>query len=91
MLTLMPAVESGRLWDSQGLVVSRLKRVRYGAAFLPKRLRTGQWSEISPQDHTVLREDCGLAAAGERLVLLNPKTRNRPPVKKKKARKHRRR
>ncbi|MDH3941800.1 MAG: pseudouridine synthase, partial [Xanthomonadales bacterium] len=34
--------EVRRLWESQGLMVSRLKRVRYGAAFLPKRLRMGQ-------------------------------------------------
>jgi 23S rRNA pseudouridine2605 synthase len=61
--------EVRRLWKSQGLVVSRLKRVRYGAAFLPKRLRMGQSSEISPADHRVLREDTGLAAASGGLSL----------------------
>lgn len=52
--------EVRRLWASQDLTVSRLKRVRYGAVFLPKRLRMGDWSELTPQDHQVLREDVGL-------------------------------
>ncbi len=39
--------EVRRLWASQDVMVSRLKRVRYGAVFLPKRLRMGEWSELS--------------------------------------------
>lgn len=62
--------EVRRLWQSQGCFVSRLKRVRYGAAFLPKRLRMGQWSEIDPQDHRVLREDVNLASEASGLSLL---------------------
>jgi 23S rRNA pseudouridine2605 synthase len=61
--------EVRRLWESQGLVVSRLKRVRYGAAFLPKRLHMGKWSEIDARDHAVLREDVGLPAAASGLSL----------------------
>jgi 23S rRNA pseudouridine2605 synthase len=61
--------EVRRLWESQGLTVSRLKRVRYGAAFLPRRLRMGHWSEITPREHAVLREDVGLPAVGESLAL----------------------
>jgi len=61
--------EVRRLWESQGLTVSRLKRVRYGAAFLPKRLRMGQWSEITPREHQILREDCGLQATNNSLSL----------------------
>jgi len=64
--------EVRRLWASQGLTISRLKRVRYGAAFLPKRLRMGQWSEISPKDHEVLREDVGLASSASGLSLQQP-------------------
>ncbi|GMQ89277.1 MAG: 23S rRNA pseudouridine(2605) synthase RluB [Gammaproteobacteria bacterium] len=52
--------EVRRLWESQGVTVSRLKRVRYGAVFLPKRLRMGEWSELTARDHQVLREDVGL-------------------------------
>lgn len=61
--------EVRRLWASQGATVSRLKRVRYGAVFLPKRLRMGQWSELSAKDHRVLREDVGLPPAEEGLSL----------------------
>jgi 23S rRNA pseudouridine2605 synthase len=61
--------EVRRLWESQGLKVSRLKRVRYGAAFLPKHLRMGQWSELTPRDHAILREDVGLPASGASLSL----------------------
>ena len=61
--------EVRRLWESQGLTVSRLKRVRYGAAFLPKRLRMGQWRELDPRDHRVLREDTGLPGAASGLSL----------------------
>ena len=72
--------EVRRLWASQGLNISRLKRVRYGAAFLPKRLRMGQWSEISPKDHEVLREDVGLASSASGLSLQQPGGyRGRPP------------
>lgn len=52
--------EVRRLWASQGVTVSRLKRVRYGAVFLPKRLRMGDWSELTAEDHKILREDVGL-------------------------------
>jgi len=61
--------EVRRLWESQGVTVSRLKRVRYGAAFLPKRLRMGEWSELTAKDHQVLREDVGLEALPVQLSL----------------------
>lgn len=61
--------EVRRLWEAQGLTVSRLKRVRYGAALLPRRLRMGQWSEISPREHAILREDVGLPASVTELSL----------------------
>jgi 23S rRNA pseudouridine2605 synthase len=78
--------EVRRLWESQGLTVSRLKRVRYGAAFLPKRLRMGEWSEISPKDHQILREDVGLDASGTGLSIEQPgATRGRPARGKKPA------
>lgn len=61
--------EVRRLWASQDLTVSRLKRVRYGAVFLPKRLRMGDWSELTEKDHQVLREDVGLATLPVQLTL----------------------
>lgn len=38
--------EVRRLWESQGLRVSRLKRVRYGNVFIPSHVRVGQWIEL---------------------------------------------
>ncbi len=61
--------EVRRLWASQGVTVSRLKRVRYGAVFLPKRLRMGDWSELTERDLQVLREDVGLGALPVQLEL----------------------
>ena len=61
--------EVRRLWESQGLAVSRLKRVRYGAAFLPKRLRVGQWAEIETREHEILREDISLTKTASGLSL----------------------
>ena len=61
--------EVRRLWASQGITVSRLKRVRYGAVFLPKRLRMGELSELKTRDYTVLREDVGLGPPEAELVL----------------------
>ena len=76
--------EVRRLWASQGVTVSRLKRVRYGAVFLPHRLRMGEWSELSPEDHRILREDVGLPGEPAGQLSLRPlkstrKTAKRPP------------
>lgn len=38
-----------RLWLSQGLQVSRLIRVRFGAVALPRALRAGAWQELDPR------------------------------------------
>lgn len=83
--------EVRRLWKSVGLTVSRLKRVRYGAAFLPKRLRVGKWSEISPADHKILREDIGLAATGAGLSLQQARRSGKKPASRRKPRNQRRR
>lgn len=42
--------EVRRLWESQGLQVSRLKRVRYGPVFLPSDVRAGTWREMTPKE-----------------------------------------
>lgn len=38
--------EVRRLWESQDLKVSRLKRVRYGSVFLDSDVRAGTWKEL---------------------------------------------
>lgn len=46
--------EVRRLWESQGLTVSRLKRVRYGELFIPSKIKKGQWQELGPQEVATL-------------------------------------
>jgi 23S rRNA pseudouridine2605 synthase len=69
--------EVRRLWASQGIRVSRLKRVRYGAVFLPKRLLMGKTHELTAADYRVLREDVGLPAPRPELVLHSMKPAGR--------------
>lgn len=52
--------EVRRLWESQDLTVSRLKRVRYGSIFLDKRARAGEWIELTQQEIDQLSEMAGL-------------------------------
>ena len=46
--------EVRRLWESQGMTVSRLKRVRYGDVFIPSKLKKGQWMELKQRDADVV-------------------------------------
>ncbi len=55
--------EVRRLWDSQGVKVSRLKRVRYGIIVLPARVRRGHWEELSESDTEALMQLAGLYVA----------------------------
>lgn len=45
-----------RLWESQGLLVSRLKRVRFGPIFLESKLKQGQWLELKDKSLQKLLE-----------------------------------
>ena len=38
--------EVRRLWESQGLKVSRLKRVRFGPIFIPSKVKQGRYQEL---------------------------------------------
>lgn len=42
--------EVRRLWESQGLQVNRLKRVRYGCIFLPSFLKQGHFVELGQRE-----------------------------------------
>lgn len=46
--------EVRRLWESQKIQVSRLKRVRYGCAWLPRKLKRGHYINMSAQAITQL-------------------------------------
>ncbi|WP_394986670.1 23S rRNA pseudouridine(2605) synthase RluB [Cellvibrio sp.] len=42
--------EVRRLWESQGVKVSRLKRVRYANIFIPSHVRVGQWIDLTERE-----------------------------------------
>ena len=42
--------EVRRIWESQGLEVSRLKRVRYGSYFLSSDIKPGYTKELSKSE-----------------------------------------
>lgn len=52
--------EVRRLWESQGVQVSRLKRVRYGNVFIPSHVRSRQWVELTEKEVGDLFETAGL-------------------------------
>ncbi len=54
--------EVRRLWESQDVQVSRLKRVRFGSVFLPSKLRQGQWEEMNSKEMTELYKMVALDA-----------------------------
>lgn len=50
-----------RLWESQGVTVSRLMRVRYGPVVLPDRLKGHSYYEINDKELELLFEFAGMA------------------------------
>ena len=52
--------EVRRLWESQGVTVSRLKRVRFGPVFLPSTAKVGHWIEMEPNQVDELSKMVGL-------------------------------
>ncbi|WP_311944879.1 23S rRNA pseudouridine(2605) synthase RluB [Halomonas piscis] len=67
--------EVRRLWESQALTVSRLKRVRYGNIFLDKRARAGEWVELGQDEVDDLAALADLPA--RRVPELTPEEKNR--------------
>jgi 23S rRNA pseudouridine2605 synthase len=61
--------EVRRLWDSQGLLVSRLKRIRYGNVELPRGLRPGQNQALAEDAVKDLRETAGAGPVQPTLTL----------------------
>ena len=61
--------EVRRLWDSQGFLVSRLKRIRYGRIELPRNLRRGECEALDAESVKQLRQSSGLGAAQTVLTL----------------------
>lgn len=61
--------EVRRLWDSQGFLVSRLKRIRYGSVELPRALRRGDCESLGEEAVKDLRKTTGLGAPQPVLTL----------------------
>jgi 23S rRNA pseudouridine2605 synthase len=53
--------EVRRLWESQGVTVSRLMRVRYGPVTLPKGLPPGRYRDLNEDEVNALLEAAGMA------------------------------
>ncbi|MCP4040480.1 MAG: pseudouridine synthase [Gammaproteobacteria bacterium] len=68
--------EVRRLWESQGLGVSRLMRIRYGPVSLPRGLRQGRWEELQPGGVASLQKSVGMRLEQKRL---SPGGANRRP------------
>lgn len=60
--------EVRRMWETQGVVVSRLMRVRYGDLVLPKHLPAGGYAEYPLDEVNYLRSMVGLVPETESLV-----------------------
>ncbi len=54
--------EVRRLWESQGVQISRLMRVRYGVVSLPRGQRPGRWEDLPDDAVNTLRQNVGLEA-----------------------------
>ncbi|HXQ99252.1 MAG TPA: pseudouridine synthase [Pseudomonas sp.] len=67
--------EVRRLWESQGLVVSRLKRVRFGPVFLNSDLPMGRWREMSQYEVDILSAEVGLQPVAQ--PQMNAKTKDK--------------
>ncbi|MBE0463971.1 MAG: 23S rRNA pseudouridine(2605) synthase RluB [Halomonadaceae bacterium] len=67
--------EVRRLWESQELTVSRLKRVRYGNIFIDKRAKAGEWVELSQDEVDDLATLANLEA--RKVPELTPDEKNR--------------
>ncbi|MCP3699045.1 MAG: 23S rRNA pseudouridine(2605) synthase RluB [Aliivibrio sp.] len=78
--------EVRRLWDSQGVTVSRLKRVRYGDIFLEKALPRGGWMELELKEVNYLREMVELPHEKESLLDVDKESRKRAKSKSQKIR-----
>lgn len=68
--------EVRRLWESQGVAVSRLMRVRYGPVVLPRRLRPGKWEELGELEISLLRKAVALEPMEEKKAA--PKGKPKP-------------
>lgn len=74
--------EVRRLWESQGVQVSRLTRVRYGPIELGRRLPVEHWRDLDAGELAALRDAAGMPPAPRQSVKSSkPKPAVKPGVK----------
>ena len=59
--------EVRRLWESQGVKVSRLMRVRFGLVSLPRGQKPGRWEDLPDNMVNEMRRSVGLDAKKTRV------------------------
>lgn len=65
--------EVRRLWESQGVRVNRLKRVRFGPVFLGPELPVGRWREMKQNEIDALSQEVGLESVALPAMKTNEK------------------
>ena len=70
--------EVRRLWESQGVRVSRLQRIRFGGLALPRGLRSGKWIDLDGEELSGLYESAGLSLPVEEKKTTQRKQHGRP-------------
>jgi 23S rRNA pseudouridine2605 synthase len=69
--------EVRRLWESQGVKVSRLKRIRFGPVSLPRRLRRGHYEEMDAAGVAELLRFAGMDAGMKAEAAARPEPRRK--------------
>ncbi|MEK9712474.1 MAG: pseudouridine synthase [Thalassolituus sp.] len=78
--------EVRRLWESQEVTVSRLKRVRYGCIFMPSNVPVGTWVELGQKDVNDLYDLVGLRSKQTRKFVGKDKEQYQRQARKQKVR-----
>ena len=73
--------EVRRLWESQGVQVSRLMRVRYGPIIIPSQLKMGRWMMLEGDDVAALYEEVDLKALVPKAVGRAQRDKKMRPLK----------
>lgn len=73
--------EVRRLWESQGITVSRLKRVRFANIFIPSTVKVGDYCELSKEDIRGLYKLAGLKYRPSKPVLPERRRLSKPTSK----------
>ncbi|UAW97350.1 23S rRNA pseudouridine(2605) synthase RluB [Halopseudomonas nanhaiensis] len=74
--------EVRRLWESQGVRVNRLKRVRFGPVFLGSELPVGRYREMKQNEIDTLSAEVGLEPIALPVMSVNEKEKHKRQARK---------